>query len=101
MRIDIMLEIKLVSTTTTTTPISEIIIAMATQIKTAITAKILPEAIENLTLSHIELDEELKSFTQSPMMNNDEPQLTPIEVNTGPKREEYPLQKKKHCQQTK
>ena len=35
------------------------------------------------------------------MINNDEPQLTPMEVNTGPKREEYPLQMKKHYQQTK
>ena len=57
---------------------------MVTQIKTAITSEIVAEATEILNLSPVELDEEPEKITQSPMMNNDESQSTPMEEDTDP-----------------
>ena len=84
MRINIIREIKPVITTIITIQISEIEIAMVTQIKTAITSEIVAEATEILNLSPVELDEEPEKITQSPMMNNDESQSTPMEEDTDP-----------------
>ena len=84
MRINIIREIKPVITTIITIQISEIAIAMVTQIKTVITSDIVAEATEILNLSPVELDEEPEKITQSPMMNNDESQSTPMEEDTDP-----------------
>ena len=79
MRIDIMTEIKLAITTAISSQISEIAIAMATQIKTAITAEMSIAATNILNLSPVELDEEMKLITQSPTMTNED--STPMEVD--------------------
>ena len=81
---------KLVITTTIIIQISETAIAIATQIKIANTAKISAEATDTLILSSVELNEEPEVITQSTMMNNDDPQSIPMEVDTDPRKRSVP-----------
>ena len=61
---------------------------MATQIKTAITAEMSTAATDMLTLSPVELDEEIDLITQSPTMINTD--STPMEVDADPRKRKVP-----------
>ena len=72
MRVDIMKEIKIAISTAITSQISEIAKAMATQIKEAISTEMSTTIKENMTMSPVELEEDLDPITQSPKMNQEE-----------------------------
>ena len=80
MRIDIMKEIKLVITTAISSQISEIAKAIATEIKTAISMEMSPHTNETMTISPIDLVEDLDPITQTPTMTNDD--FTSMDVDT-------------------
>ena len=78
--IDIMKGIKLAITTAIPSQISEIAIAMATQIKTTTSTEMSTPTKKNMIMSPVELEEDLDPITQSPKMTNEE--STPMEVDT-------------------
>ena len=88
MRIDIIKEIKLATTIAISSQISEIAKAMATQIKEAISIEMSTTTKDNMTMSPVELEEDLDSITQSPKMTNDD--STPIEVDTDQRKRKAP-----------
>ena len=75
-----MKEIKFVITTATSSQISEIARAMATEIKAAISMEVSITTNEPMTMSPIDLEEDLDQITQTPTMTNDD--STPMEVDT-------------------
>ena len=75
-----MKEIKLVITTTISSQLSEIAKAMATEIKTAISMELSTHTNELMTMSPIDLAEDLDPITQTPTMNNDK--SIPFDVDT-------------------
>ena len=88
MRIDIMKEIKLAITTAISSQISEIAKAMATQIKEAISIEMSTTTKDNMTMSPVELEEELDPIPQSPKMNQEE--STPMEVDIDQRKRKVP-----------
>ena len=75
-----MQEIKLVITTVISSQISEIARAMATDIKGAISMEMSTTFNETMTMSPIDLEDDLDPIIQTSTMTNDEP--TPMEVET-------------------
>ena len=88
MRVDIMKEIKLAITTAISSQISEIAKAMATQIKEAISIEMSTTTKDNMTMSPVELEEELDPIPQSPKMNQEE--STPMEVDIDQRKRKVP-----------
>ena len=80
MRIDIMKEIKIVITTAISSQLSENAKAMANEIKTVISMELSTHTNEPMTMSPIDLAEDLEPITQTPTMNNDNSTL--MEVDT-------------------
>ena len=72
MRIDIMKDIKLAITTAILSQIYEIAIAMATQIKAAISTEMSTTTKDTMTLSPVELEEDLEPITQTPTRTNED-----------------------------
>ena len=88
MRVDIMKEIKIAISTAITSQISEIAKAMATQIKEAISTEMSTTIKDNMTMSPVELEEDLDPITQSPKMNQEE--STPMEVDIDQRKRKVP-----------
>ena len=63
---------------------------MATQIKVVITVDLSTKVTETFTLSHIDLEEDPKPITQSPMKDNDVSNTTPMKVDTNPRKRKEP-----------
>ena len=90
MRLNTMREIKTVITNAITLQISELAIVMETQIKAAITADISAEVTDTLTLLPVDLDEDIELIAQSPTIDIDVSQTTPMEVDTDPRKRKEP-----------
>ena len=83
-----MKKIKLAITTAISSHISEIAKAMATQIKEEIRIEMSTTTKDNMTMSPVELEEDLDSITQSPKMNQEE--STPMEVDIDQRKRKGP-----------
>ena len=90
MRIDIMEEIKIVITTAISSQIPEIARALATEIKTAMRTEMSISTNENMTLSPIDLAEDLDPITQTPTMTNEE--STPMKVDIDQRKRKIPTE---------
>ena len=88
MRVDIMKEIKIAISTAILSQISEIAKSMATQIKEAISTEMSTTIKDNMTMSPVELEEDLDPITQSPKMNQEE--STPMEVDVDQRKRKVP-----------
>ena len=88
MRIDIMKEIELAITTAISSQISEIAKAMATQIKEEISIELSTTTKDNMTMSPMELEEDLDPITQSPKMNKED--STPMEEDIDQRKRKVP-----------
>lgn len=89
-RLNTMREIKTVITNAITSQISELAIVIETQIIAAITADISADVTDTLTLSPVDLDEDLELIAQSPTIYIDVSQTTPMEVDTDPRKRKEP-----------
>ena len=88
MRIDIMKEIELAITTAISSQISEIAKAMATQIKEEISIELSTTTKDNMTMSPMELEEDLDPISQSPKMNKED--STPMEEDIDQRKRKVP-----------
>ena len=73
---------KTVITTAITSQILESVIAMEAQTKAEITIDLSAEVTKKFTLSPVELEENPKRLSQSPMKDNNVFKTTPMEVDT-------------------
>ena len=89
--------IKLAITTAISSQISEIEKAMATQIKEAISIEMSTTIKDNMTMSPVELEEDLDSITQSSKMNQED--STPMELDIDQRNRKVPILTSKTPQQ--